>query len=184
MTDYNFFSIYEKKKGMVLDIKSPYFAGGLLVAIAVLVALVLVGLNLYSGFRILSMTQELDSLKANQEYQDAVFYQQSIQAMSSYDRAAQIALDKFNSNNKLTTVYLAKLASFIPDPIVIKSLTIDNANLSLSCSAVDRRAIAELIKSLNESGLFLNTIVSSVMLDDQTQTFNASIYCIIKDGEI
>lgn len=183
MNDYNFFSVYERKKGLDFNIKSPYLVGAILLIICLLVSIGLVGSNFYYSYSIGKLTSEIDGLKASTEFKEATYYLQSIDAMKQYDDAAQTALDKFIASELLGTDYINKITSVIPSNVIIQGMSLDNFNLAISAQIPNRKVASELMLALDETGLFYEVKIIGVFKNTEGVGFATYINATIKESE-
>lgn len=181
MRDYNFFEIYEKKKGISIQPRSTVFVCAVLMLIMILATLGLIGRNLYITGKIDSFNEETERIKASKQYVEASQLQKSIDAMKEYDQNAGEALKKFRYNNLIGTEILTTISLSIPAQASIEDMKINNAFMDVSFVVADRKTASELILNLKNTGLFQNVHLSSVALNEGGSSYKAKIQCIMKD---
>lgn len=183
MKDYNFFEIYEKKKGFTIQPKSTVFACAVILLIFILVSLGLVGRNLYLSSRINSLDSETQKIKATKEYQEADRLQNSINAMQEYDKKAGIALKKFEDSSVIGSKLIMKIASVMPSNTAMLKIEMDNAIVKADFSLPDRKSGAELILALKGSELFSNVHATNIFINEGKTGYIISIECDMKAGD-
>lgn len=184
MKDYNFFEIYESKKGMQINPKSAYFVGALILLICVGLSVGLVARNLILSYQINDMAQKLADIKVSTKYIQANKLRVSIDSMTEYDKSAEIALEKFYSNQIIGTSLLEKISSALPSTISMVSFKMNNTLADISFQVPTRKAGAELILSLKNTGLFKDVALISVFGTQDGTGFMVYTACIMEEGEI
>lgn len=185
MHDFNFFVEYERKKGGTIDMKSPVFLGILAILIIVLLSGGSVGRTMILKAKLTNMTERVNELQTSPEYQKSLVLQKSMSLLSEYDQNVTSSLEKINRGNTLSTVFLDRLAASIPSNISMRSANLSRTECSFDFLAPSRKAAAELMKSLDASGLFLKTTLQSVVSDQaESGGFMVYVHGILKAGEI
>ncbi len=183
MKDYNFFNIYDKKKGISINPKSVTFIGLVLLTLFLLISLGTVGRNFYLAHQISSLSTETEQMKTSSEYIKAQKIQTSVDAMKEYDLNAEIALKKFRNINALGTAALSKISSAIPAGVYLNSMTMDHVVTSFFFNVPDRNATAELMSNLKGLDIFLDVHLVSIMPNTDGVLYSANIECVMKAGE-
>lgn len=183
MKDYNFFEIYEKKKGISINPKSVTFIGFVLLMLLILVSLGAVGRNFYISYQIDKLTADTERMKAGREYGEAQKIQDSVDAMKEYDKKAETALNKFKNSNTLGSDTLAKISSVIPAGVKLDGMNMDHAVTAFSFTVPDRSATTELLLNLKTLDIFEDVHLISVILNEDKILYTANIECIMKAGD-
>lgn len=183
MKDYNFFEIYEKKKGSSINPKSITFIGLLLLILLIMISLGAVGRNFYLSYKIENLTADTEQMKTSGEYIEAQKIQDSVDAMREYDKKAEIALKKFENLNTLGTDTLTHISSAIPAGVKLDGMNMDHAMGSFYFTVPDRNATAELTANLKALELFEDVHLISVTLNEDKIQYTANIECIMKAGD-
>ncbi len=179
--DYNFFEVYEKKKGININPKSTVFVCAMLLLLVVAVSIGLIIWNLFLSYQIEDYTEKANEIKASENYQEADKLEQSINAMNAYDKNAEVALEKLEKGDLLGTEVMAKIASTIPAGASINSLNMNNAVALFAFSVPDRRAAAELLMNMKETAIFSDVHLASVSASRGGTGLTANIQCILKE---
>ena len=183
MKDYNFFEDYQTKRGISIDIKSPLFIAALVLLICVAASIGLVGRNLIMTSQIGSINEEIQTLQASQKYIKASQLELSVNSMVQYDQSAQGVMQTFLSSSVIGTEFMKTLAHKLPATVTMTTFTLDNASANFTFNVPNRKAAAELLLSLKDSGLFQYVELSTVFTDD-TNNSTAGITAILKAGEV
>lgn len=182
MKDYNFFEDYQAKRGISIDIKSPIFIAALILLLCVAGSIGLVARNMILTSQIGSISAEIQTLQASQKYINASQLELSVNSMAQYDQSAQNVMQTFQSSSVLGTEFMKTLAGKLPATVTMTTVTLDNASANFTFSVPNRKAAAELLLSLKDSGLFQYVELSSISTDE-TNKSNAGITAILKAGE-
>ena len=161
MRDYNFFEIYRKKSSRV-RVRSPYFIGAVIIFLCAAAGLVLVAGNLVLSGEIADITAKTAVMQSGEEFAEANRLQQSIELMQRYDSNAESALTSLEAAQVLGTGTLKALFGGIPVSVTLNTLSVDAGSLSITCTLPNRRAAAELILGLRETGLFSDITLTSI----------------------
>lgn len=183
MNDFNFFSIYQKKRGLDLNPGSPYFISGIIVLVCVALTAGIFIYNLILSRQIEAANSETIQIKASQEYTEASYYQNSLQAMSNYEAGADHALLKFQASNVIRTELLEAIWKGLPVNVRMTSFTIDQTTINMSFQIPNRRAAAELLKGLKETGLFQEIHLGAIGAGTDTPTMSTTVTGTLKAGE-
>jgi hypothetical protein len=183
MKDYNFFEIYEKKKGISINPKSVTFIGLVLLMLLILVSLGAVGKNFYLSYHIDKLTADTERMKAGREYGEAQKIQDSVDAMKDYDKKAETALNKFINTNTMGTDTLAKISSAIPAGVKLDGMNMNHEMVSFFFTVPDRAASAELTANLKALDIFEDVHLVSVTLKEDKIQYTVNIECIMKAGD-
>lgn len=183
MRDYNFFEIYEKKKGINIQPKSTIFVCLVLLFLVILISIGLVVWNFYLTYTMDKYNEKVTLVKASEEYIEAERLISSIDAMEEYDKIAEIALGKFNAYNLIGTDILTKISSTIPVNATVNNMNINNGMLNLNLNVPDRIVAAELILNLKESNLFKKVHLSTITSND-SGGYLANVQCIMKEKDL
>ena len=182
MKDYNFFEVYGMKKGS-LNIRSPYFVGALIVLLFLIVSALLVGRNMVIENEIKSLYGEIEALKSNPVYEEAMLIKQSINDLNQYDSTADAVMKKFENSNVVTTDLLARISAQIPETATLTAFNIDNASAVITLRAPNRKAVAEAVLHLKESGLFRDVTFDTVTNLEGVNGVEVVINGTMKAGE-
>jgi Tfp pilus assembly protein PilN len=183
MKDYNFFEIYEKKKGISINPKSVTFIGLVLLMLLIVISLGTVGRNFYLSYHTDKLTADTERMKAGREYVEAQKIQDSVDAMKDYDKKAEIALKKFKNSNTLGTNILTKISAAIPAGIKLDSMNMDHVVTVFSFIVPDRNAADELMANLKALDIFEDVHLISVTLNEDKIQYTSNIECIMKAGD-
>lgn len=186
MKDYNFFEPYQKKRELHLDFKSPVFLGLIVILLIIASSVGLVVRNVILATNLAGSMEELATIQSSLEYQKAVKLQDSIAAMTEYDRAAASALERIKAGQNLNTEFLKELSGVIPSNVTIQNASLTRVNATLLFNVPNQKAAAELVDNLDRSGLFLQTTLISVASEANPEGAVgtvAQINCILKAGE-
>lgn len=184
MRDYNFFEIYQSKKGLNIKPTSPFFIGALIILLCVLLSAGAIARNVLLTQDILAATSELDSMKASEEYILADKLLSNIDSMKKYEEEGDLALENFQSSDILNTALLTALFKGVPVNGTLTDFYIDSANVEMTFEVPDRKSAATLLLGLKETDLFLDLHLSSVYSGEDVAGFSADIHGILKAGEI
>jgi len=179
MKDYNFFSIYSKRRKQGIDFHSPYVIGLSIVAIFVLLTVGVAARNMFMGKNIQAMRTEVDAIKASDTFIEADKLRINIQAMEQYDKNAQVVLDAFQEAKILGTSFLQQVAGAVPAGIVLDNITANSSVVQIICTVPTRKAAAEFQLYLKELPLFQNVHMDSIILKEGTGLI-AGIECVIR----
>ena len=183
MNDYNFFSIYQKKKGLALNPGSPYFISGVIVLICIVLTSGIFIYNLILTKQIEAAQTKAMEIKATEEYTQASYYQNSLQAMTSYETSADLALQKFQASDVIRTELLSNLWKGLPVNVRMTAFTADQTKVTMSFSIPNRRAAAELLKGLKETGLFQEIHLGTIAASEESTTLSTTADGTWKAGE-
>lgn len=183
MKDYNFFEIYEKKKGISINPKSSTFIGLVLLILLIMISLGAVGRNFYLSYKTENLTADTERMRASREYAEAQKIQDSVDAMKDYDKKAEIALKKFKNLNTLGTDILTKISTAIPAGVKLESMNMDHIVTVFSFTVPDRNAADELMANLKALDIFEDVHFISVILNEDKILYTANIECIMKAGD-
>ncbi len=183
MNDYNFFEIYTKKKERTINTKSPLFLAVIIIAAFAALSLGILGRNMYLAMQLSSLSEEIQTMTASKEYKEANDLQEKLDAMKQYDKTAEEIQKKFQEVNLLGTEILKTLTGSLPGSVTLTSVTMDNANAGFVFSAPDRKAAAELLLNLKESGLFQEVELTTITSDPNSGMMSVNINAVMKAGE-
>lgn len=184
MRDYNFFSAFDKKKGLDINPKSPYFIALIIVIVAVLATAGLVIRNMVLTDQIAELNDKIAVMQTSAEYQEALKLQSALSNLAEYEKGADIVLADFKSSNVLGTAVLDQLAASLPSTAVMLNLKLNHEQLTGTIGVPDKRTAAELILRLEESGLFSSVHAPNVFQIAGQPGFVVSVECEVKAGEI
>jgi hypothetical protein len=184
MRDYNFFSAYDKKKGLDINPKSPYFIALIIVIVAVLASAGLVIRNMVLNDQLADLNDEIGMIQASAEYQEALDASSDLDRMKEYDGYAQIVLHDFEKHDLLGTDVLDALAATMPSNTAARLISFNNETMTGDFLVPDRRTAAELLLRLEESGLFTSVYSPSLSLNDDNPGYTLTVECQMKEGEL
>lgn len=183
MRDYNFFEIYDNKKKFSLNPRSPFFIGGIVVLVCVLLSIGLILRNRILLDNIESATEKWLRTKSSQEYISADKLQNSLDAMEDYEKNADIALGKFSLANFINSKLIADLFKELPSNVVVTDFDLKGLDLRITCDAPNRETAAELLLGLKQTGLFEMVKLDSVVTNEDNFGSVVRINGILKAGE-
>ncbi len=181
MNDYNFFSGYERKKGLEFNLNSPYFLGAVILVLFVLLSVGSLVRNLILTMEINSRTNKAESLKSSDDYVLANDLQNSLTAMGNYDVSAALALKKFKDAQVLNSELISTFLNGVPANVVVVSFGMESTKFGMTCRAPNRKIAAELLQNLKATGLCQEIQLSSVV-NNPDGTCVVSIDGILKAG--
>lgn len=182
MRDYNFFSAFDKKKGLDINPKSPYFIALIIVIVAVLATAGLVVRNVLLESKIAELQDEIAVIAASTEYQEALKQQEELNNLEEYEKYADIVLSDFQQHNIIGTDILDQFTASLPSTVTTISMSINNATMTANFSAPDKRTVAELLLRLEESGLFSSVHAPNIAQVDGQTGFTVAVECEMKAG--
>jgi hypothetical protein len=183
MKDYNFFEPLQHRKGIRINVKSPVFFGFVVILLILLASAAMVVQNTLIKVELAGVKGELADIQASPEYQTAIRLQDSISALMSYDQLSGRALERIEQGKStLNTGLLKSMSDAIPQTASYRSLSLSSAQADFVFWVPDRKTAAELYHDLENSGLFLQTTLVSVTINNEGG-YDASINCIVKAGE-
>ena len=183
MRDYNFFSAYDKKKELKISPSSPYFIAGIILLVAVLATAGLVVRNVLLEGQIQDVRDEITALQSSQEYADAMGLQAAMDALTQYERSADVVLADFERSDMLGTELLDQLAATVPATAVVTSMSLTNANFAATYTVPDKKAAAELILQMENSGLFNKVHAPNISQSEGQAGYIVSVQCSMKGVE-
>jgi Tfp pilus assembly protein PilN len=183
MKDYNFFSEYQNKRGISIDARSPMFIGAMILVLMVAACVGLVVRNVMLTNETEKLYAEIEAIHTSEDYINANKLQESIDAMAQYDKNAEVALTKFRDSSVIGTALMTTLSTKLPTTSVMMTMTIDNLTANFTFSVPNRKAAAELLLSLKDTGLFQNVLLNSITTVTDTGRSEVSISAVMKAGE-
>jgi Tfp pilus assembly protein PilN len=183
MKDYNFFEIYETKKGIKINPKSATFIALIIIILCVILSVGLLLRNYLLDMRVQDMKNEIEVKISSQEYAEANRLKQSIDAMKEYDQTAEEVLKKFEEANIIGTEFMKTLVSSLPTAVAMNSINVDNASASFVFTSPDRKVAAELLLNLKNSGLFQDVQLHSITTDPNSNQMSVVIDAVMKASE-
>lgn len=150
MRDYNFFIIYSKDYQKKFDRNSPYLKALVVVLLFILIATGMTARNSIVSSRNDMKAMEFETLVGSPGYIEAMGLQKAHEVMITYDEKASVALDKLENAKVLGSKLLVDVTGKIPVNISVSSLNIGIDNMSISCTAPDRKSVAEFQLRLKE----------------------------------
>lgn len=182
MRDYNFFEPYQQKSSGNIRIKSAGFLSALLIIIIAGVSIGIIASNKVIASENAQAEYELQQLQASPGYAAADALKKSIDALDSYDKNAEIALEKINIGQIVNTNFLTRLAGVIPENTKILSIDLTKTYANFRFEVPSLAVAAELLDSLDQSGLFVHTNLNAVESSGEIG-YEADIFTIMKAGE-
>ena len=183
MNDFNFFSGYQRKRGISFNIHSPYFLVAVILFLCVGASIGVYVNNFITTLHINSLTEQVDTLKKSDDYIVADKYQKSLDAMAKYDAGADLALKKFQSAQIIDSNLISTLLKGVPTNVKVVSFGMENLSFGLTCNAPNRKAAADLLLGLKETGLCENIQLNSVTNKDVGSGVVVSINGTLKVGQ-
>ncbi len=183
MKDYNFFDEFQKRNKIHINFTSPAFLGVLVIALIIVFSAGLMLYNTILGARLTSLTEDLTAIHESQEYQKADELQKKIGALTEYDQYAGTAYEKIKSGDVLGTDFLYAFSRILPSSVSLQNASINRATATFTFTVPDRQAAAELVKHIDESDLFVQTTLISVVSQQGAAGYTAVINSILKAGE-
>jgi hypothetical protein len=182
MNDFNFFSVYEKRKGIKFDLDSPYFMGVVILIICVIFSIGFLSRNLILNIQISAMTKKIETIKQTDDYATANDLQNSINAMVNYDTSAALALKKYQDAKVLDSGLVSSLLSGVPANVSVVSFGISDTGFGMTCNVPNRKIAAELIQDLKATGLCQEIQLNSVTNNPDGSGCVVSIDGVLKAG--
>ncbi len=183
MKDYNFFLVFDKKRGARIDPKSSNFIAVIVIILCVLLSVGLVARNFVLLNRLTDINTEIEVKIASSEYTEANRLKMSIDAMKQYDEISEEIVKKFQEADVLGTEIMGTLTSVMPTSVTLNSISINNAAAGFVFAAPDRKAAAELLLNLKNSGLFQEVELNTITSDPNSSLMNVTINAVMKAGE-
>lgn len=183
MRDYNFFDPYEKKWSPEINFTSPGFYSLLILLLILGVTVGAFVQNKMLADEQALLSTELNALKESPLFQEAEAFNQSLGALQEYDQYAATALEKIDEGSILGTNLLNKLSSAMPSSATLTSLNATTATLTFTASIPTKAAAAELLLRMEESGLFRQIAINSVVIAGDAGTYTATLNGIVKAGD-
>jgi|GEM_PF-1825520 len=183
MRDYNFFSAFDKKKGLDINPKSPYFIALIIVIVAVLATAGLVVRNMLLESQIAELNDEIATIQASAEYQEALKLQTALNNLAEYEKGADVVLTDFETSNVLGTAILDQLSASLPTTATMVGLNLNHATMTGNFTVPDKRTAAELILYLEESKLFSAVHVPNIFQREGQPGFFVVVECQMKAGD-
>ena len=185
MRDYNFFTSFDKKK-LTFDPKSPTS----IIIAAVIVALVFCGgiliTNLITNARLESANAALTEKKASTEYMKVQKTKDEMAALDQYNKMADQVIAKYDKASAFNSKFFTDFVKVIPQQVKLTSINLTGYLVAIQCSAQDRKAIAEFLSNMDQSGLFASVSLISVNAptnEDAGVAKNmATIEALLKEG--
>lgn len=183
MRDYNFFEPYLKKKNLSINYKSPVLYFFLAILLILGTSAVLVGHNMLLNNQKTEVSIALQTLYAEEEYKKADELTKTISAMSEYDLYAGTALEKIEKGSILGTEFLNRFSKALPSTVALTNFDANTASASFSASVPTQKAAAELLLRMQDSKLFQQILLNSLVADNDNGGYSATFDGIIKAGE-
>lgn len=182
MRDYNFFEPYQKKSGASFNPKSTGFVSMIMILIITGTSVGIIAANKMLESDVESAREELSKIQSSQEYKATDELQKTIDVLTKYDENANKALLRIEKGNLLGTEFLTTIANSMPETVKIKDASITRTFSNIKFDVPNRKAAAELLDSLDKTGLFVHTFLSSVEKSGETG-YIAEINLVMKAGE-
>ena len=182
MRDYNFFEPYQQKSSGNIRIKSAGFLSALLIIIIAGVSIGIIASNKVIASENAQAEYELQQLQASPGYAAADALKKSIDALDSYDKNAEIALERLGKGDLVNTDFLTHLSSIMPENTKILSMEVTKTYANFRIHTPNLAVAAELLDSLDQSGLFVHTNLNAVESSGEIG-YEADIFTIMKAGE-
>ena len=195
MRDYNFFEPYQKKSGVSFNPKSTGFVSMIMILIITGTSVGIIAANKMLESDVESAREELSKIQSSEEYKAADELQKTIDVLTKYDENANIALERIKKGDLLGTKFLTTLSNSIPKTVKIQEANITRTVSNISFYVPNRSTAAELLDSLDKSGLFVHTFLSSIEKEGETGEvaeegraavaagYTAQISMVMKAGE-
>ena len=183
MRDFNFFAPYQQKQSSTnINIKSFGFISALLIIIVAGISVGLFASDKMLAAKVAGARNELKELQASPEYEAAQALQKEINDIDRYDASAELALEKIDKGRMIQTKFMTQLASVLPENAIILSMDLTKTYANFRFEIPSLAAAAELVDSLDQSGLFVHTSLASVE-NTRELGYEAEIFTIMKAGE-
>ena len=182
MRDYNFFEPYQKKSGVSFNPKSTGFVSMIMILIITGTSVGIIAANKMLESDVESAREELSKIQSSEEYKTTDQFQKSIDAMTKYDENANVALLRIEKGNLLGTEFLTTISNSMPETVKIQEASITRTFSNIKFYVPNRKAAAELLDSLDKSGLFVHTFLSLVEKTGEAG-YIAEINMVMKAGE-
>lgn len=184
MRDYNFFSFYERKKGINIDPKSSYFIAIIMILVFSLLSIGLVVRNVILTSQLNERNGEIILLQESAEYKEAQAFRNALDKMAEYEQGADIVLADFESQNVLATSILDQLTAALPTTVTATTLEFNHAALTGIFTLPDKKTCAELLLRLEQTGLFSSVHAPNLFQSEGQAGFIVVVECEMKAGDI
>lgn len=195
MRDYNFFEPYQQKASTNFNPKSAGFLTLIMILLISGASIGLVTSNKILESKVTYAKEELSKIQSSEEYKAADELQKTIDVLTKYDETASIALERIKKGDLLGTKFLTTLSNSIPKTVKIQEATITRTISNIKFYVPNRSTATELLDSLDKSGLFVHTFLSSIEKEGETGEvaeegraavaagYTAQISMVMKAGE-
>lgn len=183
MSDYNFFSEYQKKKKLELNPSSAYFWGGIIILICIIAIAGALARNYVLTSQIESIESSIAQIKSDADYVRANELQQSLDAMSEYETEADRALEKFQQSQIIDTELISALLKTVPTNSTVVSFGMQGTGFGMTCNVPSRKVASELLLNLENTDLCENIKLNSVSLNETGDGYVVSLDATLKAGE-
>ncbi|SHJ36838.1 hypothetical protein [Parasporobacterium paucivorans] len=183
MRDYNFFEVFESKKGVKLNPRSPFFIAAVIIAVCVVLSLGLVVRNWILTKNIDSATEELAKTKTSQEYILANELQNSMDAMTEYEKSADTTLEKFTSADIIGSQLMTDIFKGLPSNAVVIFFNLEGLDLKMTCDVPNRETAAELLLGLKQTELMQTVKLDTIETKQDNTGLVVRVYGVLKAGE-
>lgn len=181
MRDFNFFEAYGRKKS-TFNLNSPFFLASVLVGLAIIFTILLFGRNMLLIEDIKDVRGQIDTLSSNPLYEEALAVKDRIDGLNQYDSQASAVLEQFLDENIITTRFFDDLLLEIPSAVVLTEFNIDNSVAIMNVQARNRKAVAETVLRLKESGLFKEVTFETIVGQEGSNIVDVVINATMKAG--
>jgi hypothetical protein len=182
MYDLNFFATTvtkkEKSKATLFAILSVSFLAILLVGFVVMMQIL--------GSGVQKDIQDMKDYMVSTEVVDKLGgldqIKQKQQVLADYSKALGY-IDRFiDTNDRVNGTLLDRMASAIPDTLMLRSMVLSAEEILLDGTAPDQPSIAMYLRSLKDLGVFAKVeLVSNTQALPTDPTQNFTIRCVLKD---
>ena len=183
MSDYNFFSEYQKKKKLKINPDSIYFWGGIIVLICILAIIGVFVRNYVLSSQIETITISTVQIKSDADYVKANELQQSLDAMLAYDTQAEISLQKLEQLQVIDSDLISSLMSGVPKNVTVATFGMDNISFGMTCNTPDKKSAAELLLGIRNTDLCSDLQLISVETNTTEGGFTVTLEGTFKEGE-
>ncbi len=182
MKDYNFFEPYGRKKSSMKPGSTVFWMVLVLLVCAALAGLK-IGDNYLISKEIAATNDAIVAYSADPYYEEALAVKKRIDDLNRYDYEAENILERMSSENVITSEFIEALSGEIPSTVILKDINVDNSTAVMGFQASNRKAVAETVLRLKESGLFTDVVFDTVISQEGSNIVDVVINATMKAGE-
>lgn len=188
MKDYNFFERTRQKREKDVSTGSDSKSSVLVFLFSLILILGtsggLVLKNKLASSKLESEKEELLVIESSEAYRAADVFQKKIELLDQYDAGATLALERIEKGKILNTGLLSTISNQMPENTHLIEATVTRTYTTFRFYTPSLSAAAELLNSLDNSGLFVSTSLVSIDKDNNEEIgYIAEISVVMKVGE-